>query len=58
MWDFMFVDNIIGEGFFVECDTLSDAWDIVNREFGPENECEYKGRFTIQEAEMIGLDTF
>ena len=58
MWDFMFIDNDSGEEFFVECDTLSEAWDIVNREFGPDNECEYEGRFTIQEAEWMGLDTY
>lgn len=58
MWDFMFIDNVSGEEFFVECDTLKEAWGIVCDNFGPENECEYEGRFTVEEAEMIGLDTF
>ena len=54
----MFIDNVSGEEFFVECDTLKQAWGIVCDNFGPENECEYEGRFTVEEAEMIGLDTF
>ena len=58
MYDFLFIDNVSGEEFFVECDTLSDAWDIVNREFGPENECEYLGRYNPAVAEVLGYDTY
>lgn len=58
MWDYLFIDNESGEEFFVECDSLREAWDIVNREFGPENECEYQGRFSVEEAEILGYDTY
>ena len=58
MRDYLFIDNESGEQFFVECESLTEAWDVVNREFGPENECEYIDEYTVEEAEILGYDTF
>ena len=62
MRDFMFEivgenSNCCGEQFFVECDTLEEAWTIVYANFGDE-EIKYCGRCSIDEAEAIGLDTY
>ena len=57
MWDFMFFNNETGEEFFVECESQREAWQTVWREFG-DADIEYEGRYTVAEAEMIGLDTF
>lgn len=58
MFDYLFIDNVSGEEFFVECDTLKEAWGIVCENFGPENECEYLGRYSVEEAEILGYDTY
>lgn len=58
MRDYLFIDNVSGEEFFVECESLTEAWDVVNREFGPENECEYIDEYTVEEAEILGYDTY
>ena len=58
MWDFMFIDNDSGEEFFVECDTLAEAWEILDENFGDVSTIEYEGRYTVEEAEAIGLDTY
>ena len=62
MWDFMFEvvgedSDICGEQFFVECDTKSEAWEIARANFEDE-ELQYCGRYSIEEAEWIGLDTY
>lgn len=56
--DYLFIDNEEGGEFFVECESLTEAWDIVNREFGPENDCEYLDEYTPAEADILGYDTF
>lgn len=58
MRDFLFIDNESGGEFFVECESLTEAWIIVDREFGPENECDYIDEFSVEEAEILGYDTF
>ena len=58
MWDFMFMNEETGDEFFVECKSAREAWQIVWREFGEDAPIEYCGRYTVEEAEMIGLDTF
>lgn len=58
MADFMFIDNESGEEFFVECHSLAEAWRILNENFGDVATIEFEGRFTVMEAEMIGLDTY
>lgn len=57
MWDFLFEDRETGEEFFVECDSKREAFQIAWENFG-EGNVEYKGRFTVEEAEMWGLDTY
>jgi len=46
-----------GEQFFVECDTLEDAWLVVQDNF-PDEEIEYICEYHPAVAEMIGLDTY
>lgn len=58
MYDFLFIDNVTGEEFFVECDTLNEAWGIVCDNFGPENEADFLGRYSPEEAEILGYDTY
>lgn len=58
MYDFLFIDNVTGEEFFVECGTLNEAWGIVCDNFGPENEADFLGRYSPEEAEILGYDTY
>jgi len=58
MWDFMFVDTESGEEFFVECDNLFEAWKIVHDNFGSNANVRYIRRYTVEQAEMMGLDTY
>ena len=57
MYDFLFYDYASGEEFFVECDNVADAWDIVADNFDV-GRVKYEGRFSVEEAEAIGLDTY
>ena len=58
MWDFMYEVIETGEQFFVECDNLGEA-NIILKESGfTPDELKFCGRFTVEEAEMIGLDTY
>jgi hypothetical protein len=44
--------------FFVECETLQEAWEIIYQEYGQNSDIEYTGMiFTPAEAEAIGYDT-
>lgn len=58
MFDYLFIDNESGEEFFVECDTKEEAWEIVRENFGVENDIEYLGKYTVEEAEILGYDTY
>ncbi len=58
MWDYKFLDNESGEEFFVECESLRAAWQIVWENFGADCDVEYHGRYTVEEAEILGLDTY
>jgi hypothetical protein len=59
MRDYLFIDNESGDQFFVECNTLAEAWEIALNEWGGEaNDLEYLGEYTIAEAEILGYDTF
>lgn len=58
MWDYLFIDNESGEQFFVECETEDEAWEIIDENFGDTATIELCGRYTVQEAEWIGLDTY
>lgn len=57
MWDFLFEDRETGEEFFVECDSKREAFQIAWENFGEDN-VEYKGRYSVEDAEMMGLDTY
>lgn len=62
MWNFLFEitgeDSLLcGEEFFVQCDTHAEAEEMVDEIFPNENYI-YHGRFTDEEAEMMGLDTY
>lgn len=57
LYDFLFVEAESGEEFFVECATKEEAWGIATENFG-EGNLRYRGRFTVEEAEVWGLDTY
>ena len=58
MWDFMYEVIETGEQFFVECDNLGEANIILEASGFTPNELKIIGRYTVEEAEMIGLDTY
>ena len=58
MVDFLFMDNDSGEQFFVECRDLNEAWAIVRDNFGDDAELEYLGEYSVEEAELLGYDTY
>lgn len=58
MWDFMFTDIESGEDFFVECDNLFEAWRTVHDNFGTGARVRYIGRYSVEDAEAMGLDTY
>lgn len=58
MWDYLFMDNESGEQFFVECDTEDEAWEIIDENFGDTATIELCDRYTVQEAEILGYDTY
>lgn len=49
--------NLCGEQFFVECDTFEEACRIAMDNFDDE-ELHYIGKYTPEEAEWLGLDTY
>lgn len=62
MWDYLFecVDEdskLCGEQFFVECDSLEEAWMIADSNF-PNEELDYLGKYDPEEAEILGYDTY
>ena len=57
-YDFLFRDEETGEEFFVECATKDEAWAIVEDNFGSTENFRYCGRYSVEEAEMWGLDTY
>lgn len=62
MWNYLF-ENVgewsenCGEQFFVQCDTREEADEILSQYFW-EEEIKCLGKFTDEEAEMMGLDTY
>lgn len=58
MWDFMFEVIETGEEFFVECDSLGEAKVILEMSGFEKDEIKYCGKYTVEEAEMMGLDTY
>ena len=62
VWNFLVeitteVSDLEGEEFFVQAHDIYEADKIVAYYFEGENYC-YGGRFTDEEAEMMGLDTY
>ena len=59
MRDYLFIDNESGEQFFVECKSLAEAWEIARDNWGDEtDDLEYLGEYSVEEAEILGYDTF
>lgn len=58
MWDFLFEDKESGEEFFVECEYLEKAFVILEMSGFERSEVKYRGKYTVEEAEMMGLDTY
>ena len=68
MNNFLFEDCIDGGFFFVQCETLEEAYDIIWEELACEHpECnhdtlaldyDYLGNYTDTQAEAMGYDTF
>ena len=46
-----------GEQFFVECKSLRRAWEIADENF-PDVALRCLGHYSVEEAEIIGLDTY
>lgn len=58
MWDFMYEIIETGEEFLVECDNLGEANVILEMSGFEASEIKFCGRFTVEEGEMMGLDTY
>lgn len=58
MWDFMFKVIETGEEFFVECNNLGEAEVILEMSGFEKDEIKFCGKYTAEEAEMMGLDTY
>lgn len=62
MWNFLVEittegSDFEGEEFFVQASTLEEADEIIALNFEGEDYC-FHGRFTDEEAEVMGLDTY
>ena len=67
MNNFLFEDHIDGGFFFVQCDTLDEAYEIILDEVNDHVCCDrdtvcmdynYLGCYTNAEAEAMGYDTY
>lgn len=58
MKDFLFLNNENGELFFVECKTLAEAWIIVWENFEEDTDIEYISEYSVEEADILGYDTY
>ena len=70
MTNFLFEDTIDGGFFFVQCDSLEEAYEIIWEEFACEHaglvmDCtdvpgwyDYLGDYTDAQAEAMGYDTY
>ena len=62
MWNYLFEitsewSDMCGEQFFVQCDTRDEADEILGEYFWGEK-CHYLGRYSDEEAEIMGYDTY
>lgn len=59
MKNYLFLDNESGEQFFVECESLDEAWEIALDNWGEEtDDLEYLGEYSVEEADILGYDTY
>ena len=58
MWDFMFEILESGEQFFVECNNLGEAKIILEMSGFKSNELRFRGRYTTEEAKIMGFDIY
>lgn len=58
MKDFLFLNNENGELFFVECETLTEAWDIVWENFEEDFDIKYISEYSVEKADILGYDTY
>lgn len=58
MWDFLFEDIESGEWFFVECNNLEEAQVILEMSGFQPNEIKFYGKYTTDEADILGYDTY
>jgi hypothetical protein len=58
VWDFMFEVIESGEQFFVECNSFEEAKVTLEMSGFTDDELEFCGRYPVEEAEMMGLDTY
>ena len=56
--DFLFEDNDSGEQFFVETWSLNEAWRIALENFGEDADIDFIDEYTVEEAEILGYDTY
>ena len=56
--DYLFIDNDSGEEFFVETFSKREAEKIVEENFGEDADIEYIGVYSVEEAEILGYDTY
>ena len=58
MNNFLFFDSLRGEYFFVQCGVMEETWDEACLVVDDEDELEYIGVYTDEEAEAMGYDTY
>ena len=62
MWNYLFEiisewSENYGEQFFIQCDTREKADEILSQYFWGEK-IKYLGKYTDEEAEIMGYDTY
>lgn len=62
MYDFLFEltkdSENEGEQILVECDTLNEAYHILGQNGFESEEYDFLDRLSIEEGELLGLDTY
>ena len=62
MFDFLFelteYSENEGEQILVECDTIKEAYEILAHYGFNRNEVQYIEKMSVEEGEMLGLDTY
>ena len=58
LWDFLFEDKESGEQFFVECENMKECKKILSENDFEEGDLNFCGVFSVEEAEILGYDTY